>query len=266
MVPLHLFQVSSFSGANVLTLMLYAAVGVFFFVFPLNLIQIQGYTPTETGAASLPAILILFFLSRWSGGLVRRFGARVPLIVGPLIVAAGFLVFAIPTIGGSYWTTFFPAFVVLGLGMTVTVAPLTTVVMNSVGPNHAGAASGVNNAVARVAGVLAIAILGGVMVQAFGYKLRDSLHNLNLSANALHEIRSNLIRLGALEVPSSVDSATAVIVRNDIALAFVFSFRLIMSICAGLALVSAGIAVGMIPANLPQAADDFGAATGGGSA
>jgi hypothetical protein len=188
------------------------------------------------------------------------------LIVGPLIVAAGFLVFAIPTIGGSYWTTFFPAFVVLGLGMTVTVAPLTTVVMNSVGPNHAGAASGVNNAVARVAGVLAIAILGGVMVQAFGYKLRDSLHNLNLSANALHEIRSNLIRLGALEVPSSVDSATAVIVRNDIALAFVFSFRLIMSICAGLALVSAGIAVGMIPANLPQAADDFGAATGGGSA
>jgi len=265
MLPLQLFRVSSFTGANLLTLVLYAALGVFFFVYPLNLIQIQGYSPTETGAAVLPMILLMFILSRWSGGLVRRFGARTPLMVGPLIVAAGFLMCAVPATGGSYWATFFPSFVVLGLGTAITVAPLTTVVMGSVGPNHAGTASGVNNAVARVAGVLAIAILGGVMVQAFGYKLNDSLHGRDLPVDALHEIQSNLIRLGALEPPSGLDAGTRETLQSDITHAFLFSFRLIMSVCAGLAALSAGIAMWMIPANLPPPAEDFGAPVGGGS-
>jgi EmrB/QacA subfamily drug resistance transporter len=265
MLPLQLFRVSSFTGANLLTLVLYAALGVFFFVFPLNLIQIQDYSPTQTGAAVLPMILLMFFLSRWSGGLVRRYGARTPLIIGPLIVAAGFLMFAVPATGGSYWTTFFPAFVVLGLGTAITVAPLTTVVMSSVGPNHAGTASGVNNAVARVAGVLAIAILGGVMVQAFGYKLKDSLRSRDLPVDALHEIQSNLIRLGALEPPSGLDAGTRAILRSDITQAFLFSFRLVMFVCAGLSVLSAGIAMCMIPANLSQSAEDLGAPVGGGS-
>jgi EmrB/QacA subfamily drug resistance transporter len=264
MLPLQLFRVSSFTGANLLTLVLYAALGVFFFVFPLNLIQIQGYSPTRTGAAVLPMILLMFFLSRWSGGLVRRFGARAPLMIGPLIVAAGFLLFAVPATGGSYWTSFFPAFIVLGLGTAITVAPLTTVVMSSVGPNHAGTASGVNNAVARVAGVLAIAILGGVMVQAFGYKLNVSLRGRDLSVDAVHEIQDNLIRLGALEPPSGLDAGTRAILRSDITQAFLFSFRLIMSVCAGLSVLSAGIAMWMIPANLPQSVEDLGAAVGGG--
>jgi MFS family permease len=264
MLPPQLFRVSSFTGANLLTLVLYAALGVFFFVFPLNLIQIQGYSPTRTGAAVLPMILLMFFLSRWSGGLVRQFGARTPLMIGPLIVAAGFLMFAVPTTGGSYWTTFFPAFVVLGLGIAITVAPLTTVVMSSVGPNHAGTASGVNNAVARVAGVLAIAILGGVMVQAFGYKLNESLRSRDLSVDAFHEIQSNLIRLGALEPPSGLDAGTRETLQSDITQAFLFSFRLIMFICAGLSVLSAGIAMCMIPANLPQSAEDLGAPVGSG--
>jgi EmrB/QacA subfamily drug resistance transporter len=266
MLPLQLFRVSSFTGANLLTLVLYAALGVFFFVYPLNLIQIQAYSPTRTGAAVLPMILLMFFLSRWSGGLVRRFGARKPLTIGPLIVAAGFLMCAVPATGGSYWTTFFPAFVVLGLGTAITVAPLTTVVMSSVGPNHAGTASGVNNAVARVAGVLAIAILGGVMVQAFGYKLNESLRSRDLPADAFHEIQSNLIRLGALEPPSGLDAGMRAILRSDITQAFLFSFRLIMSVCTGLAVLSAGIAMWMIPANLTQSAEDLGAPLGTGSA
>ncbi len=266
MLSLQLFQVRSFSGTNLLTLLLYAALGFFFFVFPLNLIQIQGYSPAGTGAASLPMILLMFFLSRWSGGLVRRFGPRTPLIIGPLIVAAGFLMFAMPATGGRYWTTFFPAFVVLGLGMAITVAPLTTVVMSSVPKDHAGAASGVNNAIARVAGVLAIAILGGVMVRAFGYKLQASLRFLDLSVDAWHEIQSNLIRLGAMQAPSGLDTVTTVKVRSDITQAFLFSFRLIMSVCAGLALFSAGIAAWMIPAKLPQSVEEVGAAELGGSA
>ena len=160
MLPLTLFKSRSFSGANVLTLFLYAAVGIFFFLFPLNLIQVQGYSTTATGAAILPMILLMFFLSRWSGGLVARYGARVPLIIGPLIAALGFVLFVVPSVGNGYWRSFFPAMIVLAFGMSVTVAPLTTVVMNSVNQERAGAASGVNNAVARVAGVLRLQFLG----------------------------------------------------------------------------------------------------------
>jgi EmrB/QacA subfamily drug resistance transporter len=250
MMPLWLFKSGSFSGANLLTLLLYAALGIFFFLFPLNLIQIQGYSPTATGAAAVPMILLLFFLSRWSGGLVARYGPRTPLMVGPMIAAAGFLLFAVPSVGGSYWATFLPAFVVLGLGMAVSVAPLTTVVMSSVGPERAGTASGVNNAVARVAGVLAIAILGVVMVQAFGHKLEGSLVGLHLAPGVVRGIQSNLVKLGGLEVPPNLDAGTAAAVRDDITRAFVFGFRVIMIICAGLAMASAGIALRMIPSGV----------------
>ena len=204
--PPKLFQSGSFSGANLLTLFLYSALGIFFFLFPLNLIQIQKYSATATGAAALPMILLMFLLSRWSGGLLNRYGPKIPLIVGPLISAVAFLLFAVPDVRARYWTAFFPAFVVLGLGMAISVAPLTTVVMNSVEQERAGTASGINNAVARVASVLAVAVLGVVMAAAFTHSLRHSLDGLHLNAGVVQQLESNVAKLGSLGAPSGVDS------------------------------------------------------------
>ena len=246
MVPLDLFRSRNFSGANLLTLFLYAALGIFFFLLPLDLIQVQHYTATATGAAMLPLILLVFLLSRWSGGLVTRYGPRSPLIVGPIIAAAGFLLFAAPSFGGSYWRTFFPAFLVLGLGLAVSVAPLTTVVMNAVDQNRAGTASGINNAVARVAGLLAIALLGVVMVSAFSLRLNRSLRDLAIPPPAMQDLQSNEIRLAAMAVPVGIDAEMAAAIRVSIARAFVFAFRLVMVICAGLSIASASFAWRMI--------------------
>ncbi|MGA9509217.1 MAG: MFS transporter [Candidatus Sulfotelmatobacter sp.] len=246
-LPLALFKSRSFSGANLLTLFLYAAIGIFFFLLPLDLIQVQGYSTTATGFAILPLILLMFVLSRWSGGLVARYGARGPLIVGPMIVALGFILFAAPAIGGSYWRSFFPAVIVLGFGMAVTVAPLTTVIMNSVDEERVGTASGVNNAVARVAGVLAVAILGIVMVQAFSFRLDYSLAHLSLPPGVLQELKANAIKLAGLPIPAGVASTLRAAISRSIGEAFVFGFRVVMLICTGLSLASTAVAWLMIP-------------------
>jgi EmrB/QacA subfamily drug resistance transporter len=247
MVPLELFRSRAFSGANLLTLFLYAAIGIFFFLLPLDLIQVQGYSATAAGAAVLPLILLMFLLSRWSGGLVSRYGAGLPLMIGPVIAAFGFFLFAVPSVGGSYWTTFFPAVVTLGLGMAVSVAPLTTVVMDAVDPDHVGTASGINNAVARVAGLLAIAIFGVVMISEFSSHLNRRLTNLTMPADVRTGLESNEIKLAALTPPVGVDPKTAAATESAIVASFVFAFRLMMWICATLALASAVVAWRRIP-------------------
>ncbi len=246
-VPLNLFRSRDFSSANLFTLFLYAALGIFFFLYPLNLIQVQHYSATAAGAAALPLILLMFLLSRWSGGLVARYGPKRPLMVGPTIAAAGFLLCALPSRGGSYWITFFPAFLVLGLGMAVSVAPLTTMVMSAVDQNRAGAASGINNAVARVAGLLSIATLGIVMVSAFSSHLNQSLMNLHLSADITRELQSNEIKLAALTVPAGLDSSTAAKITSVIEQSFVYGFRLVMLVCVALSIISALFAWRLIP-------------------
>ena len=251
-VPPELFRSRDFSGANLLTLFLYAALGIFFFLFPLNLIQVQHFSATATGAAALPLILLVFMLSRWSGGLVARYGPRRPLIIGPVIVAAGFLIFALPSAGSSYWRNFFPAFVVLGVGLAVSVAPLTTVVMGAVKQDRAGTASGINNAVARVAGLLSVAVLGVAMVTAFTFHLNRSLLDLAVPTQIMRDLQANEIKLAGLAVPAGTDSNLAEAIRVSIERAFVFGFRLAMLVCAGLAITSASFAWRTIAAPNPN--------------
>lgn len=239
MLPLQLFRIRNFSGANLLTLLLYAALGGGLYFFPLNLIQVQGYTATAAGAALLPFILIMFVLSRWAGTLVDRFGSKLPLVVGPVTAAAGFALFALPGVEANYWIAFFPAVVVLGIGMTVTVAPLTTTVMNSVGPDVAGIASGVNNAVSRTAALLAIAIFGIVMAWAFETGLHERLREAGVSQEISAFLDGQRSRLAGAELPPGVDATVASALRRTVQLSFVSGFRWIMLLSAGLALLSA---------------------------
>jgi EmrB/QacA subfamily drug resistance transporter len=239
MLPLGLFRVRNFAGANLLTLWLYAALGGGLYFFPLNLIQVQGYTATAAGAALLPFILIMFAFSRWAGTLVERFGPKPPLVAGPLIAALGFALFALPGLeAGSlrYWTSFFPAVVVLGAGMTVTVAPLTTTVMNAVGADAAGIASGVNNAVSRTAALLAIAVFGMVMAWAFDARLDGLLRDAGASPESVAFLAAQRDRLAGAEVPPGADAAA---LGRAVKLAYVAGFRWIMLLSAGLALLSA---------------------------
>src|SRR5437870_10728005 len=246
MLPLALFRVRTFAGANSLTFLLYAALGGTLFFLPLNLIQVQHYSATAAGAALLPFILIISFLSRWSGGLVARYGPKLPLVVGPLIAAFGHAFFMFPGVDGSYWTTFFPPMVLLGLGMAVSVAPLTTTVMSSVVQNRVGIASGINNAVARTAGLIAIAVLGLLMLQAFKSGLDQRLSNWKLPESASRALQAQSIKLAAIAVPGDQDPATRQVIRRAIDESFVSGFRIVMAIGAALATASAGTALALI--------------------
>jgi EmrB/QacA subfamily drug resistance transporter len=247
MLPLNLFRSRTFTLANVLTLLLYAALGVILFLVPLNLIQTQHYSATQAGAALLPFPLIMFTLSRWSGGLVARVGSRLPLTVGPAIAAAGVGLFARPGIGGTYWTTFFPAVIVLALGMAVTVAPLTTTVMGAVDPRHAGVASGVNNAVARVAGLLAIAVFGVVLARTFEARVRTRLDRLAVPSPARAAVDRELPKMAGAELgAASIEPRQRAAIRTVIDDAFVAAFRLVMIAAAALALLAAAVGAALV--------------------
>jgi predicted MFS family arabinose efflux permease len=238
MMPLDLFRARTFTGANLLTLWLYAALGGTLFFLPFALIQVHGYSATAAGAALLPFVLLMFTLSRWSGGLVDRYGARLPLMIGPAIAAAGFALFAVLSSRGGYWTAFFPAILVLGLGMAISVAPLTTTVMGAVDARHAGIASGINNAVSRCAGLLAVAVFGILMLGLFSRGLDRRLSGADLPPGTRTAIERQRERLAALEIPAGLDAPARERIRSAVDGAFLDGFRGVMLTAAGLALLA----------------------------
>ena len=161
MMPLSMFRDRTFSGANALTVLLYAALGGALFLLPFLLIQVHGYSATAAGAAFLPFSVIVGLGSRWAGDLLNRLGARVPLVVGPVVTAAGFAILAASSDNPSYWRGVLPGLSVIGIGMTITIAPLTTTVFDSAPDERSGTASGINNAAARAGSRYAVATCRG---------------------------------------------------------------------------------------------------------
>jgi EmrB/QacA subfamily drug resistance transporter len=232
MVSLALFRSRNFTGANLITFFLYAAFGGILFFLPLDLIQVQHYSATEAGASLLPMILLIFILSRWSGGLIAHYGSKLPLVIGTLVAGLGFALFLRLGIGGIYWTTFFPAVVVLGLGMAISVAPLTTTVMNALPVNDAGVVSGVNNAVSRIAGLLAVAVFGLILYTTFNHELDQRLQRLSLSNEEREQVDLQRPKLAAIDTSDSR-------VRRAIDESFLSGYRIILTIAVGLTIASA---------------------------
>ncbi len=242
MMPLKLFSSATFVGANLLTLLLYAALGAALFFLPYHFQSVQGYTATRTGLAMLPMILLMTLLARWAGSLVDRVGARLPLVVGPSVVAVGFALLALPGQNANYWTTFFPALLMLGFGLAVSVAPLTTTVMNAVPTHQAGTASGVNNAAARLANLLAVAGFGVMILLVFNPALTANLGLLELSQPISEQLDAQRTDLVNIRAPEALPDETRTQVETAVKGAFVSGFRFVTLTCAALAVLSALVA------------------------
>jgi MFS family permease len=242
LLPLEMFSSRAFSGANLMTFLLYAALGGALYFLPFNLIQVQGYSATRAGAAFLPMTLMLGFGSTLAGDLIRRFDPRIVLTIGPLIAGAGFVGLALPGTDTAFVTGFLPAILVIGLGMTISVAPLTTVVMSAVAERQTGVASGINNTVARLAGVVAVAVLTGVAIGWFSASLEESLQESGIPSAVTRELLANATRLAELSSPDDVPAPLARSIDAAIATSYVDAFRIIAVICGMLAIGSGLVA------------------------
>lgn len=242
LVPPALFRARDFSGLNVMTLLLYAALSGALFLLPYNLIQLQGYTATQAGLALMPLGLLIGVLSRHAGQLSDRIGPRAPLIAGPLLVAAGCGGLAVPGIGGGYFATFFVPVILIALGMALAVSPLTTAVMNAAPDDRSGAASGVNNAASRIAGLIAVALSGALATALFTIALETRLEQLNIAGEHARQLVAEAEKLAELTVPDSVSSGLRSTLERVIDEAFLTAFRAGALLNAAFAALAAGIA------------------------
>jgi EmrB/QacA subfamily drug resistance transporter len=243
MVPPSLFRSRTFDGANLVTLLFYMALTGSLYFLPFLMMQVHGYSALVAGSVFLPFVAMAFLIGRLSGRISARFGTKIPLVVASLAVLVGLLLFAVPGVEhDSYWTSFFPAMIVQGAGMALAITPLTTAALGSVDREHSGLASGVNNAVARVAGLMAVALLGVFVYGVFSMSLDARLHSMDLSEEVRSEMEAAKTHLGAAEAPEGVNAGTEAHIERAIDESFVAGFRAVMLVSAGLALASALVA------------------------
>jgi EmrB/QacA subfamily drug resistance transporter len=249
MMPLAMFGSRVFSIANLYTFGVYMAMGGGLYFFPYMLIDVQGYAPTAAGATFLPFVVLQFAFSRWSGGLVHRVGARLPLVIGAALAGVAFLLYAVPGVGSSnYWTTYFPAILTLGIGATLFVAPLTTTVFDASDAALSGLASGINNAVARSAGLVAIALFGIVFAGVFNDGFAGRLQQAHVTATTRTLANAERAKFAAGSVPADVPSADRPAVTLAVREGFLAGFRAVQYVSAGVCFLAAVIAFIALPA------------------
>jgi len=256
MMPPRLFKSQNFSGANLVTMSFYLSLAGVFFILPFNFIQIQGYTATEAGAAFIPFPLLVGGLSRWSGGIIVRFGARPLLVAGPIITSVGFILLGIYGVGSSYWINFFPGIFFMGLGVALSFAPMNTTVMSSVDRSEAGTASGVNKAVSRLSGMLSVALLGALAIMMFGQQLTTQMQQDNIPERVQKQMLAETTNLAKADIPEGVSAETRDILETNIRQSLLSSFRIVMFVSAGLVFLGAVCAIFMIDFH-PESSDDL---------
>lgn len=240
MMPLSLFRSLPFSGANAMTLALYFALAGALYFVPFNLIQVQGYSALAAGAAFLPMTLLLGFGSAFAGDQLQRYPARHLLTAGSLLAGAGFALLTLPGTESRFVADWLPGILAIGFGMTLCVAPLTTVVMAAVESERSGVASGINNTAARFAGVLAIALLSGIAIQLFSAELSNRLADIPVAEVLKQELLADSRKLAELDPPEGLPSAETI--RSVIDESYVATFRNLMFVCAGFAALAAALA------------------------
>ncbi len=251
MLPLALFRSRTFSGANLMTLLLYFALSGVLYFLPFNLIQVQGYSALQAGAAFLPFTLVMGFGSVFAGVLIRKINPRIILTVGPIVAALGFFGLATPGDQASFVTGFLPAIVTIGVGMTLSVTPLTTVVMDSVDDRLAGVASGMNNTAARLAGVLSVAVLTTVAVGSFARTLDALLHADGVQQQLIDRVSRDASHLAELKPPAGTPEPTAAVIVNAVKKAYIRTLRMLAIICSVVAILSGMVALFFLSAHDP---------------
>lgn len=242
MMPLQLFSNKTFTGANLLTFFLYAGLFSGILFLTLNMVQIQRYSQLQAGMTLLPFTILLILISRWSGGLVDKYGPRWFLIAGPALAGVGLLLlsFVKQTNGPSeYWTTYFPGIVVFGLGMSFTVTPLTTTVMGAVANHYSGTASGINNAITRISNVFSNAIIGALAILFFTGYLNNTVKEIPLKGESRLQVIAQAVNLGDAKVPDIVGNENKAKVEEAFKEGFISAYVKVMRICAALAAMGA---------------------------
>lgn len=237
MLPLQLFTNLTFSGTNLLTFFLYAGLGAGMLFLSLNMVQVQGYSQLASGLTFLPFTVLMITIARWAGSLADKHGPRLFLIIGPCLAGTGLLLlsFVKQTAGpADYWTTFFPGIVVLGLGMSFTVAPLTAAVMGAVSDHLSGTASGINNAITRIAGVFANAVFGSLAVLFFSTAVQKEMDHSLLNRQQQQEVVAQTVNLGNAAPPSALNDAQKAATIKVYHAGFIVAYGKIMRISAAL--------------------------------